>query len=161
MGCSDLKQRGTFDIITQTLKGHKRPDLVTEASCFIFTAGCIYALDEEGFCREVIPLGLTLPAGVSRCRGAQYVACLDKTTSTGLVPEPRPGARALFVGRGTGQKMALLRTGTITTVEYRENDVKMPKSARASWGAADVELNWSSEDLATKTCQQLPAVQLP
>lgn len=157
-----LKQRGTYDLITRTVRGHKRPAAVTEASVFIFTGGCIYALDDDGFCLEILPLQQTLPEGVMRCLGGQYVACLmESGAEAGLLPQPTPGGRALFVGRGTGQKMALLRTGAITSVEYRDTASETPVPApHSSWGAADVELPWDAER-AGKTYQQLPAVALP
>jgi hypothetical protein len=41
-------------------------------------------------------------------------------TEDGLVAEPRVGARALFVGRGTGLRMALIKTATLTRVERPE-----------------------------------------
>ncbi len=155
-----LKRRGTHDLITRTVRGHKRPDALTEASVFIFTDGCIYALDDDGFCLEILPLQQTLPEGVTRCLGAQYVACLmESGAQAGLAGQPTKGGRALFVGRGTGQKMALLRTGPITSVEYREakTQAAAAPAPHSSWGAADVELPWDAER-AARTYQQLPLV---
>jgi len=121
MGRLTLKDRGVFHLLTATMRGHRPPgESLTEATCLIHTPRCIYALDEDGICTEVVP---TTPGPVrdaQRCRGAQYVACLDMRTEEGLIAEPRVGARALFVGRGTGLRMALIKTATITRVERPE-----------------------------------------
>jgi len=154
-----MKKRGTFALIRTTLQGHKAPDLgATGATCLIYTQSCIYALDEDGFCQDVLPLGVTLSKAMTRIKGAQYVASLEPYSAEGLVPDPRPGTRALFIGRGTGAKQALLRTGPITRVDFREE--KTTPQKRRQWGAADVELPWQSVDDPTKTYQQLPAVKL-
>jgi hypothetical protein len=167
-GSDAMKQRGTFALIRSTLQGHKAPDLgVTGATCLIYTASCIYALDDDGFCQDVLPLGVSLSQSMLRIKGAQYVAALEAYSAEGLVADPRIGTRALFVGRGTGTKQALLRTGPITRVDFREGSDE-PNARRRHWGASDVEL--SAMDLGwqrptdidpSKTYQQLPVVQLP
>ena len=97
-----LKRRGTHDLITRTVRGHKRPDAVTEASVFIFTDGCIYALDEDGFCLEIIsagtprtpglPLQQTLPEDVNI-----FVTSDDGVFISGSIEEVRQGVwRALL-----------------------------------------------------------------
>ena len=116
-----LKDRGVYEILTTTMRGHQRPDVgAAGATWFIHTARCTYALDDDGFCREVIPAGDGPLRDVHRCHGAQFVACLDMRTDQGLVAEPRVGARALFVGRGTGLRMALIKTAEITAVEQQQ-----------------------------------------
>ena len=159
-GSDAMKKRGTFDLIRTTLQGHKAPELGTAgATCLIYTASCIYALDEDGFCQDVLPLGVTLSQSMTRIKGAQYVASLEPYSAEGLVGDPRAGTRALFIGRGTGAKQALLRTGPITRVDFRDQGTAPER--RRQWGASDVELAWQVVEDPTKTYQQLPAVRLP
>lgn len=107
-----------------TVHGHKRPDIVLDNPiCFIHTEAAIFAIDEDGVCCYVTSLTGTVPRNANRCRGAEYVACLDLSSEEGLVADPRVGATGLFVGRGASQKMALLRTGPITRVEFVEDMV--------------------------------------
>jgi hypothetical protein len=106
-----------------TVTGHKRPDIVTaKPICFIHTDAAIFAIDEDGVCCYVTSATGEVPRNANRCRGAEYVACLDLTTSEGLVADPRIGATGLFVGRGASQKSALLRTGPITRVEFVDDE---------------------------------------
>ncbi|MEZ4439543.1 MAG: hypothetical protein R3B72_10670 [Polyangiaceae bacterium] len=142
------------------MRGHRAPELGGDgATCLIHTQSCIYALDDDGYCLDVISLGAPLSAAMTRVKGAQYVASLEAYSAEGLVPNPRAGVRALFVGRGTGKKQALLRTGVITRVDFRESERAEPEARHAEWGAADIELPWSVED-PTKTYQQLPRVNV-
>jgi hypothetical protein len=111
-----------FDL-RATATGHKRPDLVTaNPICFIHTDAAIFAIDDDGVCCYVTSVSGEVPRNANRCRGAEYVACLDLASSDGLVAEPRIGSTGLFVGRGATQKMALLRTGPITAVEYVDEE---------------------------------------
>jgi hypothetical protein len=118
-GASDDPKRGQgFDHIRSTMRGHQRPDIaVGEAVCSIHTEIATYGLDGEGYCIYVVAPDGTSPPGAIRCRGAQYVACFDRTSAEGITAEIRVGARALFVGRGSGTRLALLRTGPILRVE--------------------------------------------
>lgn len=106
-----------------TVTGHKRPDIVTaNPICFIHTDAAIFAIDEDGVCCYVTSATGEVPRSANRCRGAEYVACLDLTSEEGLVADPRVGATGLFVGRGATQRSALLRTGPITRVEFVEDE---------------------------------------
>ncbi len=109
-----------------TVQGHKRPDIAAvNAVCFIHTEAAIFAIDEDGVCAYVTSQSGEVPRNANRCRGAEYVACLDLCTEEGLVADPRVGGSALFVGRGASQKMALLRSGVITNVVFVD-DVAAP-----------------------------------
>lgn len=106
-----------------TATGHKRPDIVAaNPVCFIHTEAAIFAIDEDGVCCYVTSVTGAVPRNANRCRGAEYVACLDLASEDGLVADPRIGGTGLFVGRGASQKMALLRTGPITRVQFVEDD---------------------------------------
>jgi hypothetical protein len=144
-----LKQRGVHQLFRTTLQGHKRPDLAIDHATFLLhTTTCTYALDDEGICRDIISKGERLPRGVERCRGAQYVACLFRDSDDGMVGDPRVGGRALFVGRGTGLRMALLKTGRITGIEHidtlgNKREPSMPVVSR--WSETEIDLGWSLE----------------
>lgn len=112
-----LRQRGVYDVMTSTLQGHDAPAAVRAAeageTCILRTDGCEYVLDDEGICRQVT-------GGNERCVGAQYVASLDPDADGFLSAEPKPGTYALFVGRGTGLRMALLKTAQLISVEWQD-----------------------------------------
>jgi hypothetical protein len=93
-------------------------DTVSDMTYAVQTATCTYLLDEDGVCRWThAPLGV-VPAGSTRCVGAQFVACLDLAEEGGLVGELRLKAAALFVRR-EGDRFVLLRTLPIEAVEIR------------------------------------------
>jgi hypothetical protein len=112
----------SFDV-RRTQVGHKRPDVASfDPSCFLHTATAIYALDEDGVCCYVTGQDGKDAGAAVRCVGAQYVACLDRHSDEGLVADPRVGAQALFVGRGSEMRAALLRTAPLTRVEIVGED---------------------------------------
>lgn len=150
------------DWLRTTQRGHRRPDLAASGvTCLLHTPTAVYALDDEGGCLSVARRDGTIPAGESRCVGAQYVACFVPASPEGLFGEPRPGAQALFVGRGSTGRAALLRTGVITAVEYRDEQGLEVPPPRERWESNDVDLAWDVVDpRATMLCG-VPAVRLP
>jgi hypothetical protein len=162
-----LKQRGVHQLFRTTLQGFKRPELALDDATFLLhTTTCTYALDDEGICRDIIPRGDRLPRGVDRCRGAQYVACLYKDSDEGMVGDPRIGGRALFVGRGTGMRMALLKTARITGIEHidllgHKRRPTVPAAPR--WSDDEIDVDWSlnAPKAAAQTYMMLPKPQLP
>src|SRR4030095_10526701 len=89
-----------------------------EMAYAVHTRTCTYLLDHTGVCRWVVSVRGAVPQHIRQCIGAQFVACLDLEVDGGLVPELRPGSRALLV-RHTPDRMVLLRPGNILQVDDR------------------------------------------
>jgi hypothetical protein len=142
-----LRDRGIHRLLTATMQGHRKPDLGgAQATFFIHTQSCIYALDEDGICRYVVSADGSKLDHVDRCHGAQYVASLDPRTEQCLVADPTAGAHALFVGPGTGQRTALMKTTAITRVVYADGDTITEMPVRASqlgWVDKSAEMDWA------------------
>ena len=84
---------------------------------------------------------------MDRCVGAQYAACLDLSSDEGLIPDPRVGCHALFIGRGTGARMALVKTPPLTQVVYAdevEQSVAEPMASAEAigWDEAPRDASW-------------------
>lgn len=167
----ELKKRGVHQLLRTTLRGHKRPDLaVDSATLLVHTTNCTYALDDDGICRDVIAVAATpgveaiVPRGAARCRGAQYVACLDMRSDDGLVGEPRVGGALLFVGKGTGTRMALLKTARVVKVEEYTGGRRKAKSPAplARWSRIDTDLvlGQAQSTAAVVTQMMLPRVRV-
>lgn len=90
------------------------------------TATCTFLLDAEGICRRIVVLPGSkrreASKNASRCIGAQYVATLDPTVPGCLVEMPKIGTPMLFARVDTRGRVALVRTGPITSFETRRSD---------------------------------------
>ena len=78
---------------------------------------------------------------IDRCVGAQYAASLQPNTTHGLVADPAPGAHALFIGKGTGMRMALIKTPPITRVVFAADDAAAPAD-ELGWVDDQVQKSW-------------------
>ncbi|MBS2014736.1 MAG: hypothetical protein JST00_17745 [Deltaproteobacteria bacterium] len=88
-----------------------------------FTEPCVYGLDEDGVCREVVARSGASEkdvAAAKRCLGAQYVASLDARVEGLLLPLPKPGSRLLFARMGDDGRIALVRGGEVVRFWSRE-----------------------------------------
>jgi hypothetical protein len=89
------------------------------------TDSCIFLLDAQGYCREILPAlredrtEPTRPRSAERCVGAQYVASLDSDAEGGLSDMPHVGAPMLFARIETGGRIALIRTSPLLKFETR------------------------------------------
>jgi hypothetical protein len=90
------------------------------------TATCTFLLDAEGICRRIVMLPGSkrrdASKNASRCIGAQYVATLDPTVPGCLVEMPKIGTPMLFARVDTRGRVALVRTGPITSFETKRAD---------------------------------------
>jgi hypothetical protein len=128
--------------LTDTVHGYKAPTLgAAEATFFIHTATSIYALDDDGLCRYVVGVDGSPLHTLDPCVGAQYVASLDMRTPQGLVGDPRPGAHALFVGRGAS-RASLIKTPPITRVVQALEDGSCREPEKTGWVDAEQENAW-------------------
>jgi hypothetical protein len=89
-----------------------------EMAYAVHTRTCTYLLDVGGVCRWIVSQQGVVPPHIQQCIGAQFVACLDFQVDGGLSGDLRVGGRGLFV-RHAGDKLVLLRTGTIQHVDDR------------------------------------------
>ena len=133
---------GFPDELRDTLKGRKVPDLSgVDATVFLHTVTCIYALDSEGVCRYAIePDGNPLPK-LDRCVGAQYAASFQPNSPHGLIADPKPGTHALFIGKGSGTRMALIKTPPLIRVVFAEDTPEESKEDLA-WVDEQVQKSW-------------------
>lgn len=90
------------------------------------TATCTFLLDAEGICRRIVMLPGSKRRDASknaaRCIGAQYVATLDPTVPGCLVEMPKIGTPMLFARVDSRGRVALVRTGPITSFETKRAD---------------------------------------
>jgi len=90
------------------------------------TATCTFLLDAEGICRRIVMLPGSkrreASKNASRCIGAQYVATLDPTVPGCLVEMPKIGTPMLFARVDARGRVALVRTGPITSFEAKRAD---------------------------------------
>lgn len=90
------------------------------------TATCTFLLDAEGICRRIVMLPGSkrreASKNASRCIGAQYVATLDPTVPGCLVEMPKIGTPMLFARVDARGRVALVRTGPITSFETKRVD---------------------------------------
>jgi hypothetical protein len=90
------------------------------------TATCTFLLDAEGICRRIVMLPGSKRRDASknaaRCIGAQYVATLDPTVPGCLVEMPKVGTPMLFARVDSRGRVALVRTGAITSFETKRAD---------------------------------------
>lgn len=90
------------------------------------TATCTFLLDAEGICRRIVMLPGSkrrdASKNASRCIGAQYVATLDPTVPGCLVEMPKIGTPMLFARVDARGRVALVRTGPITSFETKRAD---------------------------------------
>lgn len=102
------------------------------------TATCTFLLDAEGICRRIVMLPgnkrREASKNASRCIGAQYVATLDPTVPGCLVEMPKVGTPMLFARVDTRGRVALVRTGPITSFETRRADDPTPDPFAESIG---------------------------
>lgn len=102
------------------------------------TATCTFLLDAEGICRRIVMLPgnkrREASKNASRCIGAQYVATLDPTVPGCLVEMPKIGTPMLFARVDTRGRVALVRTGPITSFETRRADDPNPDPFAESIG---------------------------
>jgi hypothetical protein len=161
MGNSGTEQAGTdtFDV-RSTRVGHKRPDILdVEPTCFLHTATAIYALDDDGVCCYVTGHDGNDAGAAVRCVGAQYVACFDRASAEGLAAQPCAGGQALFVGRGTDMRAALLRTSALTRVEFVGDDGAKTPQPGAAHDAPAAPMATRFDPRVTRL--GMPSVQLP
>lgn len=81
-----------------------------------FTEPCVYGLDEDGVCREVVARSGASAheiATAQRCLGAQYVASLDGRVDGLLAQLPKPGARLLFACTNDDGRIVLVRSAEV------------------------------------------------
>lgn len=90
------------------------------------TATCTFLLDAEGICRRIVMLPGSKRRDASknaaRCIGAQYVATLDPTVPGCLVEMPKIGTPMLFARVDARGRVALVRTGPVTSFETKRAD---------------------------------------
>lgn len=90
------------------------------------TASCTFLLDAEGICRRIVMLPGSkrreASKNAARCIGAQYVATLDPTVPGCLVEMPKIGTPMLFARVDARGRVALVRTGPITSFETKRAD---------------------------------------
>ena len=102
------------------------------------TATCTFLLDAEGICRRIVMLPGSkrreASKNASRCIGAQYVATLDPTVPGCLVEMPKIGTPMLFARVDPRGRVALVRTGPITSFETRRADDPNPDPFAESIG---------------------------
>lgn len=101
------------------------------------TASCTFLLDRDGICRRIvmIPRGKRRDASknAARCVGAQYVATLDPAVPGCLVELPKVGAAMLFARVDEAGRIALVRTGVVTSFETNRV-AEEPDPFRESFG---------------------------
>jgi hypothetical protein len=89
------------------------------------TASCTFLLDRDGICRRIVMLSggkrREASKNAARCVGAQYVATLDPAVPGCLVDLPKVGAAMLFARVEAG-RVALVRTGVVTSFETKQAD---------------------------------------
>jgi len=88
-----------------------------------FTEPCVYGLDEDGVCREVVPrTGASEQdiATANRCLGAQYVAALDGKADGFLTQLPKQGARLLFARTNDDGRIVLVRSSEVVRFWSRD-----------------------------------------
>lgn len=88
-----------------------------------FTEPCVYGLDEDGVCREVVPRSGATDQEIAiarRCLGAQYVAALDGRVEGLLSQLPKTGARLLFACTNEDGRIVLVRSGEVERFWSRE-----------------------------------------
>ncbi len=90
------------------------------------TASCTFLLDANGICRRIVmtPGSKRREASknAARCVGAQYVATLDAHVPGCLVELPKVGAPMLFARIDENGRIALVRTGAVTSFETKRAD---------------------------------------
>jgi len=90
----------------------------------VHTATCSFFLDAEGICRSVVPAphraGRSSAKTSAQCIGAQFVASLDAAVPGCLVELPKVGTALLFAKVGSDGRIALVRTGIVTSLESFE-----------------------------------------
>jgi hypothetical protein len=90
------------------------------------TATCTFLLDADGICRRIVMMPgnkrREASKNASRCIGAQYVATLDPTVPGCLVEMPKVGTPMLFARVDSRGRVALVRTGPITSFETKRAD---------------------------------------
>ncbi len=88
-----------------------------------FTEPCVFGLDEDGVCREVVPRSGASEKDIAiarRCLGAQYVASLDASVDGLLTQLPQAGARLLFACTNDDGRIVLVRSAEVERFDSRE-----------------------------------------
>lgn len=89
------------------------------------TASCTFLLDSNGICRRIVMKQGKRRDGAknaAQCVGAQYVATLDPNVPGCLVEMPKLGAPMLFARIDDNGRIALVRTGVVTSFETKRPD---------------------------------------
>ena len=142
-----------------TLQGHGAAQASeSDAACVLVTTSARYELDEDGMCRAVSPLDGVITKGAERCIGAQYVACLHGSADGLLAGEPLCGGYALFIGRGTGSRMALLKTQRIKAEQWPEDEVARPSQMPPQLKST---MQWPIAVANAEIQQLIPALPVP
>jgi hypothetical protein len=136
----------------------------TEMAYAVHTSTCTYLLDDDGTCRWIVSQLGVVPAHVLQCIGAQFVACLDVTVEGALLPDLRPGGRALFV-RESNDRLVLLRTGPILHVDDRRprdaGEIEVPAPAPVAATRAPVHRPISAREYGRPVYRAEPGNHAP